>query len=55
MRNQQQLDLLKQGVATTRRRFERGSTGLGHVRRGAHRPGTAEPGQRGAREPVGGR
>ena len=42
MRNQQQLDLLKQGVATTWNKWRE------------EHPGTAEPGKRGAREPVGG-
>jgi len=43
MRNQQPLDLLKQGVATTWNKWREEHTG------------TAEPGKSGAREPVGGR
>jgi hypothetical protein len=43
MRNQQQLDLFKQGVATTWNKWREE-----HTR-------TAEPGQSGARQPVGGR
>jgi hypothetical protein len=43
MINKQQLGLLKQRVATTRNKWEE------------EHPGTAEPGQSGAREPVGGR
>ena len=43
MINQQQLDLLRRGVAT-----------IWNTWREEH-PGTAEPGQSGAREPVGGR
>ena len=43
MRNQQRLDLLKQGVATTWNKWRE------------EHPGTAEPRQSGAREPVGGR
>ncbi len=42
MIHQQQLDLLKQGVATTWNKWRE------------EHPGTAEPGQSGAREPVGG-
>jgi hypothetical protein len=41
MRNEQQLDLLKQGVATTWNKWRE------------EHPETAEPGQRGAREPEG--
>jgi hypothetical protein len=42
MRNQQQLDLLKQGVATTWNKWREVYSG------------TAEPGKSGARHPVGG-
>jgi hypothetical protein len=43
MVKEQQLDLLKQGVATTRNKWRE------------EHPGTTEPGQSGVREPVGGR